>query len=65
MAKPKITLFVDIVSPFAYMGFHALRVRTVSCTNTDSSDNIIIHCLAERRESVAQLIYALLSGLHS
>ncbi|KAK3080741.1 hypothetical protein LTS18_013595 [Coniosporium uncinatum] len=27
MAKPKITLFVDIVSPFAYMGFHALRVH--------------------------------------
>ncbi|KAF2176698.1 thioredoxin-like protein [Zopfia rhizophila CBS 207.26] len=25
MAKPKITLFLDIVSPFAYMGFYALH----------------------------------------
>jgi 2-hydroxychromene-2-carboxylate isomerase len=25
MAKPKITLFVDIVSPFAYMGYYMLR----------------------------------------
>lgn len=26
MPKPKITLFVDVVSPFGYMGFYALRV---------------------------------------
>ena len=26
MAKPKVTLFVDIVSPFAYLGFYALQV---------------------------------------
>ncbi|KAF2499177.1 HCCA isomerase/glutathione S-transferase kappa [Lophium mytilinum] len=25
MAKPKITLYVDIVSPFAYLGFYALQ----------------------------------------
>ncbi|KAF2740485.1 HCCA isomerase/glutathione S-transferase kappa [Polyplosphaeria fusca] len=25
MAKPKITLYVDIVSPFAYLGFYALN----------------------------------------
>jgi 2-hydroxychromene-2-carboxylate isomerase len=25
MAKPKITLYVDIVSPFAYMGYYMLR----------------------------------------
>ncbi|KAF2098557.1 HCCA isomerase/glutathione S-transferase kappa [Rhizodiscina lignyota] len=25
MARPKITMFVDIVSPFAYMGYYALR----------------------------------------
>ncbi|KAF2474735.1 thioredoxin-like protein [Lindgomyces ingoldianus] len=25
MSKPKITLFVDIVSPFAYIGFYALQ----------------------------------------
>lgn len=27
MSRPKITLFVDIVSPFAYIGFYALQVR--------------------------------------
>lgn len=26
MAKPKITLYVDIVSPFAYLGYYMLRV---------------------------------------
>lgn len=30
MGKPKITLFVDIVSPFAYIGYYALRVRYLS-----------------------------------
>ncbi|ORX96067.1 2-hydroxychromene-2-carboxylate isomerase [Clohesyomyces aquaticus] len=25
MAKPKITLYIDIVSPFAYLGFYALQ----------------------------------------
>lgn len=27
MAAPKITLYLDVVSPFAYMAFHVLRVR--------------------------------------
>ena len=26
MAAPKITLYFDVVSPFAYIAFHALRV---------------------------------------
>lgn len=26
MGKPKITLYVDTVSPFAYIGYHILRV---------------------------------------
>jgi len=26
MSKPKITLYVDIVSPFAYIAFYALEV---------------------------------------
>jgi hypothetical protein len=26
MAGPKITLYVDIVSPFAYMAYYMLRV---------------------------------------
>lgn len=29
MAKPKITLYVDIVSPFGYMGYYMLRVSWV------------------------------------
>lgn len=28
-ARPKITLYVDIVSPFAYEAYYILRVRTV------------------------------------
>ena len=28
MGRPKITLFVDIVSPFAYLGFYALKVSS-------------------------------------
>lgn len=26
MGAPKITLYVDIVSPFAYIAFHVLKV---------------------------------------
>lgn len=26
MAAPKITLYFDVVSPFAYIAFHVLRV---------------------------------------
>lgn len=26
MAAPKITLYFDVVSPFAYLSFHVLRV---------------------------------------
>jgi len=27
MVRPKITLYVDIVSPFAYLAYYTLRVR--------------------------------------
>ena len=30
MAQPEITLYVDIVSPFAYIAFYVLKVRTTS-----------------------------------
>jgi len=32
MASPKITLYFDIVSPFAYIAFHVLRVSRFSKT---------------------------------
>ena len=38
MAKPKVTLFVDIVSPFAYLGFYALQVGRQSFL-TDQHDS--------------------------
>jgi hypothetical protein len=31
MPKPKITFYVDIVSPFAYIGFYALQVGISNC----------------------------------
>lgn len=30
MASPKITLYFDIVSPFAYIAFHVLKVSQFS-----------------------------------
>lgn len=27
MAQPKLKLYVDIVSPYAYLAFHVVRVR--------------------------------------
>ncbi len=30
MAKPKLTLYLDIVSPFAYLAFHLVSVSLVS-----------------------------------
>jgi len=29
MAKPKLTLYLDIVSPFAYLAFHLVSVSLV------------------------------------
>jgi 2-hydroxychromene-2-carboxylate isomerase len=29
MSQPKITFYVDIVSPFAYIAFYILKVRLV------------------------------------
>ena len=29
MARPKLTLYVDIISPFAYMAFYVLQVSRV------------------------------------
>lgn len=31
MARPKITLYVDTVSPFAYQAYYILRVWLLSC----------------------------------
>lgn len=31
MAQSKITLYVDIVSPFAYIAFHLLKARSQPC----------------------------------
>jgi hypothetical protein len=33
MAKAKVTLYLDTASPFAYMGFYALKVSGCSSTN--------------------------------
>jgi len=30
MAPPKITLYVDVVSPFAYLGYYMLRVSALN-----------------------------------
>lgn len=37
MAVPKITLFVDTVSPFAYEAYHILRVSDTSQTASQSN----------------------------
>jgi len=39
MAKPRVTLFVDIISPFAYLGFYALQVGRQSFL-TDQHDSL-------------------------
>ena len=31
MAKPKLVLYVDVVSPFAYLAFHVLNVCRFLC----------------------------------
>ena len=30
MARPKLVLYIDVVSPFAYLAFHILHVSWVS-----------------------------------
>jgi hypothetical protein len=34
MAQPKITLYVDIVSPFAYIAFYLLQVHPLPSLHT-------------------------------
>lgn len=31
MAKPKLTLYVDTVSPFAYLAFYVIMVSEIFC----------------------------------
>ena len=44
MTKPKITLYFDLHSPFAYLAFHVLRVRLDTFTNDGSIDISIERC---------------------
>lgn len=39
MGAPKITLYVDIVSPFAYIAFHVLKVGQMIQVNYSSKAN--------------------------
>ena len=51
MAKPKVTLFVDIVSPFAYLGFYALQVgrQSFSTDQHDSFAAVVTYVLHAQR----------------
>jgi hypothetical protein len=43
MARPKITLYVDTVSPFAYIAYHLLRVsNTPTCKATKSCSCLLV-----------------------
>jgi len=46
MARPKLTLYLDIVSPFAYMAFYITRVcqRLDWCGRTDFLDSKPLSC---------------------
>ena len=44
MAKPKLVLYVDVVSPFAYLAFHVLNVCRFLCFQmmiAESSQGVI------------------------
>jgi hypothetical protein len=36
MGQPKVTLYVDVVSPFAYTAFHILQVNLIGCPTGDN-----------------------------
>lgn len=40
MAAPKVTLYFDVVSPFAYLAFHVLRVSIHCGTRVDNKKTI-------------------------
>lgn len=42
MAKPKLTLFVDIVSPFAYLAFYLTKVGGVGTLFEDPNDKEVL-----------------------
>ena len=40
MARPKLVLYVDIVSPFAYLAFHILHVSWVSLLSKEDGIHV-------------------------
>jgi hypothetical protein len=51
MSRPKITLYVDIVSPFAYMAYYILKVRPLSLEKREKRRECARHkCIIESAE---------------
>lgn len=48
----KITLYVDVVSPFAYVAYHVLRVSAPTCTPRPSHVRRRGHVTAKHRTSL-------------
>jgi len=64
MATPKITLYVDIVSPFSYLAYYALRVSFLLAAG---GADCILGLLSIDFDSQAQLLFFfsfLTSGFH-
>lgn len=43
MSKPKLALYLDVVSPLAYLAFHVVRVSFAPITASDPHRNLVPH----------------------
>lgn len=51
MAKPKLTLYLDIVSPFAYLAFYVTKVYLMELHTSYNYMSIDEHDLTESRRT--------------
>jgi hypothetical protein len=57
MAKPKITLYLDILSPFAYIAFETLQVSNPSFSRLLDRSYVSVHYDTVDKELWGRIIY--------
>jgi hypothetical protein len=57
MTKPKITLYLDILSPFAYIAFETLQVSNPSSSRLLDRSYVSVHYDTIDKELWGRIIY--------
>ena len=55
MSKPKLTLYIDLISPFVYLAFHVIRV---SISSRNSIKDFTMLCFFQVAEDRLQFLFS-------